>query len=73
MLFKCAAAVDGCSKFARDVFDNLRSFDRSIKIHTKSKVHVRATMHLSNVRIEHSIDEGASIQLTMHNENYEVG
>ena len=45
MLFKCVAAGDGCSKFASNSFDDLCSFDWSVKIHTKE--HVSATMQLS--------------------------
>ena len=45
--------------------------NRSVKIHAKSKEHVSTSVQLStlgNVRIEHLIDEGASIQLAKRNE-----
>lgn len=70
-MFRTATVGDGCSKFARNGFDDIRNLYRSVKIHEKSKDHISASTQLSllgRVRIDTLIDEGYRAQRTHHNE-----
>lgn len=69
----CLIFADGAPdrySSVRGGVSDLRNFRRSVKMHEKSKEHVRAAVNLNmlgKVRVDHLVDEGARLQMSRHN------